>query len=88
MLIPPLQQVVHVLQGIWVLVSPAEIFLVVVFGQGAIFVTIRVYDKLHPEDSLLACGNTLCSFFGPEDLYFGVLFFVYYFDDSVPVLCG
>ena len=86
-LVLSLQKVVHVLQGLWILVNPAKIFPVVVFDQGDIFVTIRVHDKLHPKDSLLACSNKPCSFLGSEVFYFEVLLFAYYFDGSVPVRC-
>ena len=85
MLVPSLQEVVRFLQGLWILVNPTETFPVVVFDQGVILVAIRIHDKLHADDSLLASGNKLYSFTGPYLFYFDVLFFASYFYNSVPM---
>ena len=73
------------MQGLWILVNSAEIIPVVVFDQGAILVAIRIHDKLHAKDSLLASGNKVYSFSGLELFYIDVLLFVHYLYGGVPV---
>ena len=86
MLVPSLQQVVCILQGLCIRANPAERFPVLVFYQGAILVTVHIHDKLQSKDSLLLGAKALYSFIGPKLFWFDVLFFAQYFNNGVPVM--